>query len=108
MMCGINVLISMVSPFLAYLGNLRRGVSAIGFLPKLFVDQPPQPPMVTFTSFWPVKNWPLLVLATTTMFCVAASRMRVATCALPDIGVRWEVATPGLGLPSDTTMISLT
>ena len=45
--------------------------------------------MVTFTSFWPVKNSPLLVLATTTMFCVVASRMRVWASALPDSGVKW-------------------
>ncbi len=57
--------------------------------------------MVTFTSFWPVKNSPLLVLATTTMFCVVASLMRVEASALPDIGEKWNVTTPGLGLPSD-------
>ncbi len=64
--------------------------------------------MVTFTSFWPVKNSPLLVLATTTMFCVVASLIRVEASALPDMAEKWNVATPGLGLPSATTMTSLT
>src|SRR6185295_7770620 len=32
-------------------------------------DQPPQPPIVTFTSLWLVKNSPLLVFATAMMFC---------------------------------------
>jgi hypothetical protein len=47
-------------------------------------DQPPQPPIVTLTSFLSVKTWPSLVLATTMMFCVAASRMRVVASALAD------------------------
>ena len=64
--------------------------------------------MVTLTSFWPVKYSPLLVLATTMMFCVAARRMRVEAAALPDMAEKWNVATPGLGLPSATTSTSLT
>src|SRR3972149_1503801 len=101
-MCGISVLISITSPFLASLGSLSRGFSAIGILPNpcllivgliclahdlvqnpvptfrdhALLDQPPQPPMVTLTSFWPAKNSPLLVLATTRMVCVVARRMR--------------------------------
>src|ERR1035441_2668504 len=95
---------------IAFLGFLRK------LQPRFFRHvsllnlccQPPQPPMVTFTSFWAVKNSPLLVLATTTMFCVVASRMRVEASALPDMAEKWNVATPGLGLPSATTMTSLT
>src|SRR5262249_21255907 len=72
------------------------------------LDQPPQPPMVTFTSFWLVKNSPLLVFATAMMFWVAARRIRVDASALPDNGEKWNVATPGFGLPSATMRISLT
>src|SRR5262245_17420827 len=69
--------------------------------------QPPQPPMVTFTSFWLVKNSPLLVFATAMMFWVVARRIRVDASALPANGDKWKVATPGFGLPSATMRISL-
>src|SRR6185437_1461775 len=106
---GNSVLISMASPFFASFGILSRGFSAM-IVSRFFSlsVQPPQPPMVTFTSFWLVKNSPLLVFATAMMFWVVARRMRVDASALPARGEKWKVATPGLGLPSATTRISLT
>jgi hypothetical protein len=59
-------------------------------------DQPPQPPIVTFTSFWLVKNSPLLVFATAMMFWVAARRIRVDAAALPDIGEKMECRDAGI------------
>jgi hypothetical protein len=49
---GNSVLISMTSPFFASFGILSRGFSAIIVSRFLSLSaQPPQPPMVTFTSF---------------------------------------------------------
>ena len=86
----------MMSPFLACVGTFSRGpaamVASCAFSYSL-LDQPPQPPTVTFTSFWLVKNSPLLVLATTVTVWLSASRMRVEAAALPDSGVKLNLTT---------------
>jgi hypothetical protein len=41
----------MTSPFLISEGSLSLGFSTMIVSPDSFFDQPPQPPMVTFTSF---------------------------------------------------------
>src|ERR1051326_5203752 len=69
---------------------------------------PPHPPIVTFTSLRAVKKRPSPVRATTITFSVALRRMRVAISARPDIGVKRNAATRGLGLPSATTSRSVT
>ena len=52
------------------------------------VGQPPQPPMVTLTLALAMWSEPFDISATQTMFCVCASRMRVAAEALPQAGVK--------------------
>src|ERR1700722_3104820 len=74
---------------------------------RVFSAQPPQPPTVTLTVFFAVMNSPLLVLATTVTSCVAARRMRVATSARPQAGVKWNVTMRGRGLACATTRMSL-
>src|SRR5688500_15927933 len=63
-------------------------------------DQPPQPPIVTFTSLLVVNREPSFILATAMIFCDLARRMRVFASATPLAGEKWNVTTPPRGLPS--------
>ena len=92
-----------MSPFLAsFLSSLMRGLTAVAMMLSVLSrsDQPPQPPIVTFTCLLAMKNEPSFILATAMMFCVVARRMRVLASATPLAGEKWKVATPAFGLPS--------
>ena len=70
MMCEISVLISMMSPRLAFGGNIdeRAGHQSVAST---------QAASVTITSAMSDQNEPSLISAMATTFCASASRMRV-------------------------------
>lgn len=61
-------------------------------------NQPPQPPIVTFTAALALLKLPFAILAMARTSWVLARRMRSAQDWLPAIGPKFTVATLGLGL----------
>ena len=81
MMCDISVLISMMSPRLAFFGTLIR---ADGHQ----ITSSVQAASVTTTSTVADQNEPSDSCAMATIFWLSARRMRVETCARPARGPR--------------------